>query len=105
MNRVEPSCCARVFNSPAVEDQFLGRSTPAVNGGAGMIDRQVKDGLRAGQFIFPVCNLLCQRFAAQVFLLPLRIFGILQREFGKLGFFLVYERLIRTSQLAEQNRN
>ena len=70
-----------------------------------MIDRQVQDGLRASQFVFPVLNLFCDCVGAAVLALPLGVFRILHREFGEVGIFSVDESFVTARQFAEQNRN
>ena len=87
----------------AIEDQFLGRSVPAVGCRARTVGGQIENCLRAGQFVFPVLDLLGQQFAGDVFALPLRVLYILNREFGKLRFPSARKSLITMSQFAEKD--
>src|SRR5262249_53079305 len=67
-----------------------------------MIRRQLEHSSRARQTIAPIFELLIQNFALQVFVLPLRIIGILQREFSQWTWRPTHIRLIKCRQLTHE---
>src|ERR1700680_3030276 len=84
---------------------MLGGTVLAGGGRTSVIRRQIENGGGASKLVFPISDLVGEDAAAEVFALPLRVFGVLHRQSRELGRLAGSKCLIALSQFPEQDRN
>src|ERR1700738_1990830 len=84
---------------------MLGGTVPAGGGRASVIRRQIENGWGASKLVFPISDLIGEDAAAEVFALPLRVFGVLHGQSRELGRLASSKCLIALRQFPEQDRN
>ena len=70
-----------------------------------MVGGKLKQGLRSGQRILPVFDVLAEHLSAHVLPLPLRVLRVLNWKFGKLWIFILQERRIALRHITKKTGN
>src|ERR1043165_1699185 len=68
-----------------------------------VISRQIEHRQMAAQLVFPIGDLLRNRFMAQPISLPQRVIRVLNRELSKRRWVIFHERLIERRQFAKED--